>query len=131
MSTPLRVIQWTTGNVARQTVRAILGRPDLALVGAYAWSPSKSGVDVGTLCGLDSPVGVAATSSVSDLLALAPDCVVYTPLHLDVDEVRSLRAGVNVVTSSELLTGSRTALRRSPPSRRRLSPVERRCSAAG
>lgn len=105
MSTPLRVIQWTTGNVARQTVRAIRGRPDLELVGAYAWSADKDGVDVGTLCGLD-PVGVAATSSVSDLLALEPDCVAYTPLHVDVDEACSLlRAGVNVVTTSEMVTG--------------------------
>jgi hypothetical protein len=106
VSAPLRVIQWTTGNVARQTVRAILGRPDLSLVGVYAWSAEKEGADVGTLCGLSSPVGVAATSSVPDLLALDPDCVVYTPLHVDVDEVCSLlRAGVNVVTTSELLTG--------------------------
>lgn len=105
MSTPLRVIQWTTGNVARQTVRAVLGRPDLSLVGVYAWSPAKEGTDVGPLVDLD-PVGVTATSSVSDLLALEPDCVVYTPLHVDVDEVSTLlRAGVNVVTTSELVTG--------------------------
>lgn len=105
MSAPLRVVQWTTGNVARQTVRAVVGRPDLALVGAYAWSPDKAGVDVGTLVGLD-PVGVTATSSVEDLLALDPDCVVYTPLHVDVPELAALlRAGVDVVTSSELVTG--------------------------
>jgi hypothetical protein len=106
MSRPLRVVQWTTGNVARQTVRAILGRPDLSLVGVYAWSADKVGVDVGTLVGLPEPVGVAATSDVAALLALEPDCVVYSALHADVDEVCSLlRAGVDVVTSSELLTG--------------------------
>src|SRR5687768_8897642 len=99
MRAPLRVIQWTTGNVARQTVRAILGRPDLELVGAYAFSPEKEGVDVGTLVGLPDPVGVTATSDVSALLALDPDCVVYSALHIDVDEVAALlRAGVNVVT---------------------------------
>jgi 2,4-diaminopentanoate dehydrogenase len=105
VSEPLRVVQWTTGNVARQTVRAVVGRPDLALVGAYAWSPDKAGVDVGTLVGLD-PIGVTATSSVEELLALDPDCVVYTPLHVDVPELAALlRAGVDVVTSSELVTG--------------------------
>ncbi|WP_219941483.1 hypothetical protein [Iamia sp. SCSIO 61187] len=106
MTAPHRVVQWTTGNVARQTVRAVLGRPDLELVGVYAFSPAKEGVDVGELCGLDAPVGVSATSDVEALLALGPDCVVYTPLHVDVDEVATLlRAGVDVVTSSELLTG--------------------------
>ena len=59
--------------------------------------------DVADLCGLDAPTGVLATSDRVALLALAPDCVVYTSLHFDVDEVASiLRAGVNVVTSSEL-----------------------------
>lgn len=106
MSPPIRVVQWTTGNVARQTVRAILARPDLELVGAYAWSAAKDGVDVGELVGLDAPVGVAATADVDALVALVPDCVVYSALHVDVEEVaRLLDAGIDVVTSSELLTG--------------------------
>ena len=29
----LRVAQWTTGNVAAEAVKALLARPDLALVG--------------------------------------------------------------------------------------------------
>jgi hypothetical protein len=103
----LRVVQWTTGNVARQTVRAIRARGDLELVGAFAHSASKAGRDVADLCGLDAPTGVRATSDASALLALAPDCVVYTSLHFDVDEVASiLRAGINVVTSSEFLSAA-------------------------
>lgn len=103
---PLRVVQWTTGNIAQQTVRAVLARPDLELVGVYAHSPSKVGRDVAELCGLDAPLGIAATNDVDELLSLKPDCVVYTPLHPDVDElVRLLGAGVNVVTTAELLTG--------------------------
>jgi 2,4-diaminopentanoate dehydrogenase len=39
-------------------------------------------------------------------LELQPDCIIYTPLHFDVVEVqRILRAGVNIVTSAEFLTG--------------------------
>lgn len=103
---PLRIVQWTTGNVARQTVRAILARPDLELVGVYAHSPAKVGLDVAELCGLAEPIGLAATDDVARLLELGPDCVVYTPLHFDVDEVEHLlAAGVNVVTTAELLTG--------------------------
>lgn len=102
----LRIIQWTTGNVARQAVRAVLARPDLELVGAYARSPEKVGKDVAELVGLDAPTGVLATDDVDALLALEPDCVVYNPLHFDVDEVcRLLAAGVNVVTTAELLSG--------------------------
>ncbi|HEU0169966.1 MAG TPA: hypothetical protein VFR26_00910 [Acidimicrobiales bacterium] len=106
MTATHRVVQWTTGNVARQTVRAVLARPDLELVGVYAFSGDKVGKDVAELCGLDRPTGVAATDDVDALLGLRPDCVVYTPLHFDVAAVsRLLAAGVNVVTTSEFLTG--------------------------
>ncbi|WP_244928996.1 hypothetical protein [Nocardioides sp. W7] len=106
MRRPLRVVQWTTGNVARKTVRAVLARRDLDLVGCYAWSADKVGRDVGELCRLDVETGILATDDVAALLALRPDCVLYTPLRFDVDEVsRILRAGVNVVTSAEFLTG--------------------------
>jgi hypothetical protein len=104
--TVLRVAQWTTGNVAAEAVRALLRRPDLTLVGAYAYSSDKVGMDVGTLCNLGRDLGVHATNDVGALLALEPDCIVYTPLHFDVAEVQTiLRAGVNIVTSAEFLTG--------------------------
>jgi 2,4-diaminopentanoate dehydrogenase len=103
---PLRVVQWTTGNVARATVAAILRRPDLDLVGCYAWSQDKVGQDAALLCRLPEPCGVAATDDVDALIATGPDCIVYTPLHFDVGTVeRFLRAGVNVVTTAEFLTG--------------------------
>lgn len=106
MSRPLRVVQWTTGNVARKTVPAVLARRDLELVGCYAWSADKVGRDVGELCRLDLETGILATDDVAALLALGVDCVLYTPLHFDVGEVdRILRSGVNVVTSAEFLTG--------------------------
>ena len=102
----LRVIQWTTGNVAKEAVKAVLARPDLELVGAYAHSSAKVGVDIGTLCDLDGPIGIAATDDVDALVALNPDCVVYTPLHFDLGTVaRLLQSGVNVVTSAEFVTG--------------------------
>lgn len=104
--TPIRVVQWTAGNVARETVRAVLARPDLELVGAYVRSAEKEGRDLAALCGLPDPTGIRATRDVDAVLALRPDCVVYTPLHFDFGEVvRILRAGVNVVTSSEFMTG--------------------------
>ena len=48
----IRVVQWTTGGVARAAVRAVLAQPDLKIVGCYVWSADKAGKDVGTLCNL-------------------------------------------------------------------------------
>jgi hypothetical protein len=101
----LRVVQWTTGNVGKRSVRAVVAHPELELVGCYAWSPDKVGRDVGELCGID-PVGITATDDVDGLLALEPDCVVYNPMWSDVDElVRILEAGVNVVSTAAFITG--------------------------
>ena len=102
-----RVVQWTTGNVGVKSVHAIVANSQLELVGCYAWSPDKVGRDVGELCGIES-LGVVATDDVDALLALNPDCVVYNQMFADVDElVRILSAGINVVTTSEFITGHR------------------------
>jgi hypothetical protein len=99
-----RVVQWTTGHVGREAAKGILRHPDLELVGCYAWSDEKDGLDVGTLCGLEE-IGIEATRNVDRLLALEPDCVCYTPNLLDIEEVeRVLEAGVNV-TSSYFVNG--------------------------
>ncbi len=103
---PLRVVQWTTGNVGRQSVRAVLDRPDLELVGVFAFSADKAGRDVGELAGLGRSVGVTATDDIEAVIALAPDCVLYMPLHPDVEHLeRLLRAGINVLTTASFLTG--------------------------
>jgi 2,4-diaminopentanoate dehydrogenase len=104
---PIRVVQWTTGNVGKESVKAILANPTLELVGCYAWSASKVGVDVGELVGV-APVGIAATNDVDALLALRPDCVVYNPMWPSIDElVRILEAGVNVVSTAAFIDGRR------------------------
>src|SRR4249920_3209367 len=101
----LRVVQWTTGNVGKQSVIAIAKNPSLELVGCYAWSPDKVGRDAGELCGTETS-GVIATNDVDALLGLQPDCVMYNPKWPDVDElVRILEAGVNVVTTAAFITG--------------------------
>jgi hypothetical protein len=98
-------VQWTTGNVGKQSIEAILAHPDLELVGCYAWSSEKAGRDVGDLCGI-APTGVIATNDVDALLALRPDCVVYNPMWVDVDEmVRILEGGSNIVSTAAFITG--------------------------
>jgi hypothetical protein len=101
----IRVVQWTTGNVGKRSVRAIASNPELELVGCYAWAPEKVGRDVGELCGI-APLGLRATNDVVALLALKPDCVVYNPMWPNVDEmVRILEAGVNIATTAAFITG--------------------------
>lgn len=105
MPNKYRVVQWTTGNVGKSSLQSIVTNPQFDLVGCYAWSPEKAGRDAGELVGID-PIGVSATSDVEALLALKPDCVVYNPMWIDVDElVRILSAGVNVVTTASFITG--------------------------
>lgn len=100
------VVQFSTGNVGRHSLKAIIGRPDLELVGVHAASPSKIGRDAAQLCGLDKPTGVIATDDIDALIALNPDCVVYTalgetrPMEAIEQMSKLLAAGINVVGTS-------------------------------
>ncbi|HEX9031454.1 MAG TPA: hypothetical protein VF834_06380 [Streptosporangiaceae bacterium] len=101
----IRVVQWTTGGVAKAAVRGVLRHPDLELVGCFAWSPGKAGKDVGELVGLD-PLGIVATADIDDIIALKPDVVLYMPLIWDVDAmVRLLESGINVISTANFITG--------------------------
>jgi len=99
-----RVIQWTTGVIAREAVKAITAHPDLELAGAWTHSAAKDGRDVGELPGLD-PLGVTATRDAEALLATPADCVAFMPGRTWVadptetfgDLLRVLRTGKNVV----------------------------------
>jgi hypothetical protein len=104
---PIRVVQWTSGIVGSSALRAILDDPRLELVGVFAHSPSKVGIDAGAIAGRD-PIGVVATDDVDALTALAADCVVYMPHWPDISELeRILRSGSNVVTTARLVNGER------------------------
>lgn len=93
-----RVVQWATGGVGRAAIEGILAHPELELVGCWVHSADKDGVDVGELVGRES-IGVTARTDEAAVLALEPDCVIYSPLLPDGDQVRRLlAAGVRVVT---------------------------------
>jgi 4-hydroxy-tetrahydrodipicolinate reductase len=96
---PLRVVQWSVGNIGRKALRAVIEHPQMTLAGLYVSSPEKVGQDAGDLCGLP-PVGIAATNSLDDIVALDADCVLYMRQGCDYDEVCCLLAsGKNVVTT--------------------------------
>ncbi len=94
----IRVIQWATGGVGRAAIEGILDHPELELVGCWVHSADKAGRDVGEIVGR-APIGVRATRDTEALLALPADCVVYSPLVGNPNEVaRILASGKNVVT---------------------------------
>jgi hypothetical protein len=103
---PLRVIQWSTGNAGRKALRGILRHPELALVGVHAHSPAKVGRDAAELCGWERPTGIFATSDADALLAMEADCVCYNAqgesrIRATVDDLcRILASGKNVVNTS-------------------------------
>jgi hypothetical protein len=102
-----RVIQWATGAQGTESIRAILDRPDLELVGVKVYTDTKDGVDAGEL--VDRPAtGVRASVDVDTVLATEADCVAYMPRNTSVDEVcRILASGKNVVTTAFLFHPAR------------------------
>lgn len=95
----LRVVQWATGTVGKAAMRAIIGHPDLELVGARVYSQAKDEMDAGEICGLPT-TGVKATRDLAEILALKPDCVVYMPESTDLDDVCGiLESGSNIVST--------------------------------
>jgi len=95
----LRVVQWATGPVGREALRAVIEHPDLDLAGVVVYSSEKDGVDAGDLCGLPR-TGIKATRNPASALASDPDAVCYTPGLPDLDEVCGILAGgANVVAT--------------------------------
>src|SRR5262249_45426782 len=100
-----RVIQWTTGNVGRRAVRAIVEHPELELGGLFAHGDDKDRPDAGQLSA-PPRLGQEATRDVDALRALRADCVNYNGLPPDVDALeRFLAAGTNVVITTGMVTG--------------------------
>ncbi|MEQ6902165.1 hypothetical protein [Nocardioides sp. YIM 152588] len=102
---PIRVFQVATGNVGTEMIRRIGPHPDLELVGVHCYTPDKVGRDVGELAGI-GPIGVAATGSVDEILAAAPDVVTFHGVFPDEElYLRVLEAGIDIVTTADWITG--------------------------
>jgi hypothetical protein len=96
---PYRVVQWATGNIGTRSLRTVIEHPNLSLVGVYVHSDVKAGRDAGELCGL-AEIGVHATRSLDEIVALRADCVLYMQQGANIDDLcRLLATGTNVVTT--------------------------------
>lgn len=94
-----RVIQWATGNVGSRGLRTVIEHPEMELVGLWVSSEAKVGKDAGELAGI-APIGIKATNSAADLIALDADCVLYMRQGVDWDEVCAiLESGKNISTT--------------------------------
>ena len=101
-----KVIQVATGAVGTHSLRTILGRPDMELVGLLAFSPDKVGKDAGEIVGGKS-VGVCATDDFDEVLSLDADAVSFNALGDTLDPgaaldriCRLLESGKNVCSTA-------------------------------
>ncbi len=102
---PARVVVCGSGGVGAIAIAAALDSTALELVGVWVHDPKKTGVDAATLISRPA-IGVHATGSYDDLIALQPDCAIYCasgegrPVEAREEIARMLAAGINVVTTS-------------------------------
>src|ERR1700732_3029296 len=88
-----RVVQWSVGGVGRQALRALVRSSLFELVGLYSHAQERAGRDAGELAGLGIEAGIRPPTDGDALLALRPDCVVYT----SVGETRPKQATADLV----------------------------------
>jgi 4-hydroxy-tetrahydrodipicolinate reductase len=129
---PLRVFQFATGNVGSEMVKRIVRHPDLELIGLYCYTPEKIGRDAGEIVGI-GPLGVRATGSLDDVLAARPDVVNFNGVWPDVDLFcRLLESGIDVVTTSDWITGHHRNRNHPHPSGKKPTElVEAACQRGG
>jgi hypothetical protein len=105
------VIQWATGAVGKYAIAAVHHNPAFELVGCWVHGADKVGRDAGEIAGI-GPIGVKATHSFDEVLAIDADVVHYAPLLSDVGEIcRILESGKNLVTPTGFTTVSDPAVR--------------------
>lgn len=100
----IATVVWGTGNIGRLAIRAVHAHPALELAAVLVHDPAKAGRDAGDLAGLDTNLGVAATTDAGAVLAARPRAVVYAasgdvrPAAALADILRAIEAGAVVVT---------------------------------
>lgn len=105
MARRYRLIIWGPGEVGGATLRAAHASDRFEIVGVKVFSPHKHGKDAGELVGI-GPIGVKATRSRTEILALDADCVIVTPQPravlegLDADVIDLLESGKSVVSTA-------------------------------
>ena len=98
-----RVVQWATGGMGKNVLRALLDHPAMELVGVYVYGPDKAGKDAGEIARRPT-TGVRATNDVREILALDADVVIHAGRIVppygshDADILALLESGKNVIS---------------------------------
>lgn len=105
---PLRVLLLGTGHMGCGIARLVLEKPGLELVGAFARRPSRHGLDLAGLIGLDAPLGLPVRGELAELVEeCRPDVAIQaTCSRLDDAEAEiatCLQRGVDTVSIAEEL----------------------------
>ena len=94
----IRVVQCYSGGVGAEIARRLIAHPRMDLVGLLVHSADKDGRDAGDVVGI-SPIGVTATRSLDDIIALKPDAAIWSAQGYHPESIaRLLEAGINVYT---------------------------------
>ncbi len=98
-----RVVQWATGGMGRNCLRAIIDHPAMELAGVYVYGEDKAGKDAGEIARRPA-TGIIATRDFDAILALDADVVVHAGriappygAH-DADIIPLLASGKNVIS---------------------------------
>ena len=98
-----RVIQWATGGMGKNILRALIDHPAMELAGVYVYSEGKNGQDAGDIARRPE-TGIFATNNIDALLALEADVVIHaariSPPYgsHDADLIKLLASGKNVIS---------------------------------
>jgi 2,4-diaminopentanoate dehydrogenase len=98
-----KVVQWATGGMGKNCLRALIDHPAMQLVGVYVYGADKDGKDAGDIARRPA-TGVRATREVEEILALDADVVVHAARLAppygshDADIIRLLASGKNVIS---------------------------------
>jgi hypothetical protein len=109
MKQNIRVIQYGLGPIGAATARLVHERSGLELVAGVDIDPTKEGKDVGSVIGLDMPLGFKVVKSINDLdTQVQADLVLHTTNSFFPDFkpqiLAILDAGFDVVSTSEELS---------------------------
>lgn len=103
---PIKVAQFGLGPIGRNCALLVASRPDLALVGGIDINPELHGRDVGTVCGLEQPLGGKVYRSFEEMWEeVQPDVILHTAGSKAAESFQQCRAmleaGLAVVSSCE------------------------------
>jgi hypothetical protein len=106
--TSIRVLQVGLGPIGLAVARQLAGRPGFDLVGGVDIDPAHAGKDLGTLCGLEEPLGIEVDADLEQTLErLWPQVIVVCTSSALASVAPTLEqclaAGADVVSSTEEL----------------------------